>query len=174
MKTLLVILLFPAMALCQGFLPRWELSLSGDVNSISSNNSYVSFDFRSGFYPILGEGLSIEPELSYGRTKGINAADISGNLSYGVEMGYWPVVPFVLLGYGLGDGIPFYEPMTRATKNSTDVSVLNVGLGAKVMAFGGRGLIRLEYRYQGFSENFSGFTGHVYGRRLLLGIAILL
>jgi len=175
MKSLILILLFPAMAMCQGFLPRWEMSLSADVNNISATQSYVSFAFRPGFYPILGEGLSIEPEVVYGRANGISASNISGNISYSLEMGYWPFVPFLLVGYGVGDGIPFYQPMPKeAVSSSTGVSVLNIGGGVKVMALGGRGLLRLEYRYQGFSEDFSGFTGHVYGRRLLLGFSVLL
>jgi len=174
MRTFLIIILFPAIAFCQGFLPRWEMSLSGDMNSISSSNQYISLAFRPGFYPIPGEGLSIEPEVFYGRADGIDAVNVSGNLSYSLEMGYWPAAPFALVGFGLGDGIPFYQPMTRVTNGSTDVSLLNIGCGVKIMALGGRGLLRIEYRYQGFSEKFTGFTAHVYGRRLLLGFAILL
>jgi hypothetical protein len=180
MKTLLVILLFPAVALCQGFLPRWEMSLSGDVNNISATQSYVSFAFRPGFYPILGEGLSIEPELAYGRANGINAFNISGNVSYSLEMGYWPFVPFVLVGYGVGDGIPFSDPLARSdVSGSTDISLLNIGAGVKVMALGGRALFRLEYRYQGYSASTPisgafGYPDHVFGRRVLLGFAVLL
>jgi hypothetical protein len=181
MKTFLVIVLFPALAFCQGFLPRWEMSLSGDLNSQSSKVQIISLEFRPGFYPLLGEGLSIEPELAYGRINGINAFNLSGNVSYSYGMGYLPFVPFVLAGYGLGDGIPFYQPMPREyVSGSTDVSVLNLGGGLKIMAFGGRALLRLEYRYQGFSENLKAtrtvraHTNHVFGRRLLLGFSILL
>ena len=150
------------------------MSLSGDVNSISSNQSYVSLAYSAGFYPMVGEGLSIEPEIFYGRTNGTNSVNVGGNLSYGYEMGYWPVVPFALVGYGVGDGIPFYQPMGRVTNGSTDISYLNAGVGAKVMTLGGRALLRVEYRYQDYSEKLSSLTKHVFGRRLLLGFSVLL
>ncbi len=177
MKTFLVIILFPTLAFCQGFLPRWELSLSGDINSVTASNQYISLEGSAGFYPLLGEGLSIEPEAAFGRTNGQNAYNVSGNLSYGYGMGYWPVVPFVLVGYGLGDGIPFYQPMPQVNglSSNTGVSVINIGGGAKVMALGGRALLRLEYRYQAFTESlYGGGSRNVYGRRVLLGVALLL
>lgn len=177
MKKILVILLFPAMAFCQGFLPRWEVSLSGDVNTVTASNQYISLDARAGFYPFLGEGLSVEPELAFGRTNSKNATNLSGNLSYGYGMGYWPAVPFVLVGYGVGNGIPFYQPMPQESglNSSTGVSVLNIGGGVKGMALGGRALFRLEYRYQGFNEDlWKKSAKHVYGRRILLGVAVLL
>jgi len=191
MKTFLVIILFPTLAFCQGFLPRWELSLSGDINSVSAKNQYIFFQGRAGFYPLLGEGLSIEPEVTFGRsnetisyngasyknTNPKNSYNISGNVSYGYEIGYWPAVPFVLVGYGLGDGVPFYQPMTQEVNlnNNTGVSVLNIGGGVKAMALGGRALFRLEYRYQAFNESlYGGGSLHVYGRRILLGVAVLL
>jgi len=178
MKTFLVVLLFPALAFCQGFLPRWEMSASGDVNSFSNrsgNTQYVSLAFRPGFYPLLGEGLSIEPELAYGRTNGTDAVNISGNLSYSLGIGYWPIVPFVLVGYGVGDGIPFYQPMVRTdVTNTTDISLINAGGGLKVMALGGRGLLRLEFRYQMFNEKYPAYTDHIFGRRILLGFSVLL
>jgi hypothetical protein len=191
MKTFLVIAFFPALAFCQGFLPRWELSLAADVNSVSSRNQYVFLQGRAGFYPLVGEGLSIEPELtfgrtnetvdyngaSYGKTNPVNAYNISGNISYGYGMGYWPAVPFVLIGYGVGDGVPFYQPMSEETnlKSKTAVSVLNMGAGVKIMTLGGRGLFRLEYRYQAFTESlYRGGNRHVFGRRILLGVSVLL
>jgi hypothetical protein len=191
MKTFLVIILFPALAFCQGFLPRWEMSVSGDINSVSASNQYIFLQGRAGFYPLLGEGLSIEPEVtfgrtnetiayngaSYGKTNPVNSYNISGNISYGYGMGYWPAVPFVLVGYGFGDGIPFYQPMAQELNlsSNTGVSVLNIGGGVKAMAIGGRALFRLEYRYQAFSESlYRGGTAHVYGRRILLGVAVLL
>ncbi len=177
MKLFLVIVLFPALAFCQGFLPRWEMSMSLDANTVSANNSYTSFELRPGFYPFLGEGISIEPELAYGRVNGKTAFDGSADLSYSLDMGYWPVVPFVLVGYGLGDGTPFTEPLLRSNvSGSTDVSLINIGGGGKVMAIGGRALLRLEYRYQDFSFPKVGNVAahHVYGRRIMLGFGVLL
>ena len=187
MKTLMralavMIFLIPVAGFCQGFMPRWEMSLSADVNSFSDRNGntqYASLAFRTGFYPILGEGLSIEPELFYGRTYGQNALNVSGNLSYSLGIGYWPVVPFVLVGYGLGNGVPYNAYMPNSLQlpnasNYTDISVINAGVGVKVMTLGGRALVRLEYRYQAFNAKYTSFTDHIYGRRLLLGFSVLL
>lgn len=189
MKKILLILLFPSMAFCQGFLPRWEMSLSTDLNSYSSDGNggaqYLSLAFRPGFYPMLDVGLSIEPELVYAQVSGISRTNISGNLSYSYELGYWPVVPFVLVGYGIGNSVPYNVANNKypwpQTTSSTGVSFINAGCGVKVMTFGGRGLLRVEYRYQDFSGTFPKDAAHhasykdqVFGRRLLLGFSVLL
>jgi len=189
MKTFaLLILLTPVAGFCQGFMPRWEMSLSADANSFSNrdgNTQYVSLAFRPGFYPILGEGLSLEPELFYGRTNGVSALNLSGNLSYSLGIGYWPVVPFILVGYGFGNGVPYgaympgwSNPQIRDAENFFDVRVINAGIGAKVMVLGGRALLRLEYRYQAFTVHYynyvPNYTDYIYGRRLLLGFSVLL
>jgi len=177
MRSFLVILLFPAMAFCQGFLPRWELSLSGDINTVTAIHQYISLEGRAGFYPILGEGLSVEPEAAFGRTNAKNAVNVSANVSYGYGMGYWPAVPFVLAGYGMGNGIPLDVPMPQqvGVTSNTGVGFINAGGGVKIMAFGGRGLFRVEYRYQAFTESLTGgATSHVYARRILLGVSVLL
>lgn len=182
MKTLAFIILFaPAVGSCQGFLPRWEMSASVDANSFSNSigsrqNQYVSLAFRPGFYPVLGVGLSVEPELFLGATKGqAPAVNLSGNISYSLGMGYWGFVPFVLAGYGLGDGIPFYQPLVRTPGTTPSaINLYNVGGGLKIMALGGRGLIRLEYRYQEFNATAPSTPVRVFARRLLVGFAVLL
>ncbi len=180
MKTLVFIILFaPAVGFCQGFLPRWEMSTSVDANSFSNPNGsnwYASLALRPGFYPMLGEGLSVEPELFLGETKGQTLAmNLSGNISYSLGMGYWPLVPFVLAGYGLGDGVPFNQPLSRTPgATPSTINVYNVGGGLKIMALGGRGLLRIEYRYQEFSSNASYAPVRTFARRLLVGFAVLL
>ncbi len=191
MKTLfkvfgMILLFMPAAGFCQGFVPRWEMSLSADANSFTNRNGntqYVSLAFRPGFYPILGEGLSLEPELFYGRTNGTNAMNLSGNLSYSLGIGYWPVVPFALVGYGIGNGVPYdaYMPNNKPLPNAkhySDISLVNLGAGVKVTMLGGRALVRLEYRYQAFTAKYTNlrpnYTDYIYGRRFLLGFSVLL
>ena len=180
MKTLVFIILFvPALGFCQGFLPRWEMSASVDANSFSNpsgSGQYASLAFRPGFYPVLGVGLSVEPELFLGATKGqAPAINLSGNISYSLGMGYWPIVPFVLAGYGLGDGIPFDQPLGRIPgATPSTINVYNVGGGLKIMTLGGRGLLRIEYRYQEFSANTSYAPVRTFARRVLVGLAVLL
>lgn len=183
-KLFLLILIFPAAGLCQGFLPRWELSLSADANSFSSStysfgqgdHQYISLDLRPAFYPVLGLGLAIEPELAIGATKGQSPAiNLSGNLTYSYGMGYWPVVPFVLVGFGLGNGLPFYQPLQRYSfLTASGMQVYNAGVGAKVMIFGGRALVRVEYRYQEFHAKSPQPDIRIFARRILIGFGVLL
>jgi hypothetical protein len=184
MKTLIVavVLIMPAIGRSQGFLPRWEMSASVDMNSVSNsfnsndNHKYVSLAFRPGFYPILGQGFSIEPELFVSATEGQSPAiNLSGNLCYSLGMGYWVAVPFVLVGYGLGDGIPFYQPLTRVPgTTASGISLYNLGAGVKVMTLGGRGLLRVEYRYQQYSASAPFTPVRLFARHILLGFSILL
>ncbi len=179
-RILLLIALYPTVGFCQGFLPRWEMSLSADANSYTYHNAsqgYVALAFRPGFYPVLGLGLSVEPELAFGAIKGTAPAfDLSGNLLYNFGMGYWPVVPFLEAGYGVGNGIAFYQPMTRERGvGLTGVKFLNLGGGLKIMILGGRALLRVEYRYQQYSDftyPFSHFSA--VANRFLLGFGVLL
>lgn len=182
-KLLFLLVLFPAVGYSQGFLPRWEMSLSTDANSYTGqgvSQSYFSLAFRPGFYPILGLGFSIEPELFVGAAKGrAPALNVSGNLSYSFGMGYWPVVPFVEAGYGAGNGMPFYQPMQKepGITSTTGEKLLSVGGGIKVMVLGGRGLLRVEYRYQNFRVGSHFLEANyldVDANRLMLGFGVLL
>ncbi len=177
MKTLLLILaLVPSTAFCQGFLPRWEMSLSTDANSFSDSrggHNQVSLAFRPGFFII--QGLSVEPELFLGIAKGqAPALNLSGNLCYSYGMGYNVFVPFVLIGYGAGNGFPFYEPLQRDATYYSAIKFLNAGCGLKVMTLGGRALLRVEYRYQAFTADIKDMNENVFARRLLIGFSVLL
>jgi len=178
MKTILVVILFPVMGFCQGFLPRWEMSLSTDANSYtntdgSGSNQYISIGFRPGFYIV--EGLSVEPELFWGATKGNPSSfNLSGNISYSYGMGHSAFVPFVLVGGGGGDGIPFNFPLQRTVGRISTISLINAGGGLKVMALGGRALLRIEYRYQRFNVPYSGYSNKIDANHILLGFGVLL
>lgn len=179
MKTLLFLITFvPATAFCQGFLPRWEMSLSTDMNSFSDAggaHSQLALAFRPGLF--LVQGLSVEPEFFWGTMKGqAPALNLSGNLSYSYGMGYNMFVPFVLVGYGAGNGFPFYEPMPKeyGALHPYSIAFLNAGGGLKIMTFGGRSLVRIEYRYQAFNADLGGVTYKVFARRILVGFSVLL
>lgn len=179
MKTLLFLITFvPATAFCQGFLPRWEMSLSTDLNSFSDpggSQSQLALAFRPGLFIV--QGLSVEPEFFWGAIKQQSPAlNLSGNLSYSYGMGYNMFVPFVLVGYGAGNGFPFYEPMAKAygAADLSAITFLNAGGGIKIMTFGGRSLVRIEYRYQAFNAHLGGVTTKVFARRILVGFSILL
>lgn len=152
------------------------MSVSGDVNSYTNSSGstwYAALAFRPGLF--IDYGFSIEPELFCGVSKGTkNAVNLSGNLCYNYGMGYSAFVPFVLVGYGIGDGVPFNQPLQRSTNSSTGVSLVNAGGGLKIMALGGRALIRAEYRYQSFTVNYPSLTDHIHANRLLLGFSVLL
>ncbi len=177
MKTLLVLIaLAPAAAFAQGFMPRWEMSLSADANSFSDPNgghNQVSFAVRPGFFPIAD--LSIEPELFVGTLKGRSPAiNLSGNLSYSYGMGKHEFVPFVLAGYGAGNGFPFELPIQKDASYLSAIKFLNLGGGLKIMTLGGRALLRIEYRYQAFTADLLGVKENAYARRLLVGFSVLL
>ena len=177
MKTLvLLIALIPATAFCQRFMPRWEMSLSTDANSFSDSrgsHNQVSLAFRPGLFIV--DGLSVEPELFWGTTKGrAPALNLSGNISYSYGMGQNIFVPFVLVGYGAGNGFPFYEPLQKNANYLSAITFLNAGGGLKVMMLGGRALIRLEYRYQAFTADLYGVKGNVFARRFMVGFSVLL
>ena len=175
-KLFLIILLVPTIGWGRGFIPRWEISMSTDANSFSTStgsSDYVTLAIRPGFY--IMEGLSIEPEAFWGVAKTSHPElNYSGNLSYGYGMGHNMVVPFVLAGYGAGNGVPFNQPISRSATFMTGIRFFNAGAGLKVMAIGGRALFRLEYRYQDFMMVYHKPYSHMFARRVLFGVAVLL
>ncbi len=152
------------------------MSLSTDANSFCDSrgsHNQVSAAFRPGLFIV--DDLSVEPELFWGTTKGqAPALNLSGNVSYSYGMGHNMFVPFVLVGYGAGNGFPFYEPLQKNANYLSAITFLNAGGGLKVMTLGGRALIRLEYRYQAFTADLYGFKENVFARRLLIGFSVLL
>ncbi len=177
MKTLLFLAAFlPTTAFCQGFLPRWEMSLSTDANSFSDpggGHNQIALAFRPGLFVL--PGLSLEPEIAWAAFRGQSpAVNASGNISYSYGMGYNTFVPFVLVGYGAGNGFPFYQPLQKDATYLSAITFLNAGGGLKIMVLGGRSLVRIEYRYQAFKADIHGFKENVFARRILVGFSILL
>ena len=123
-----------------------ELGLSGSYQNYSSGSSSGSTGAflvspRLGFYVV--EGLEIEPELLFLISSGSDPVYIlNGNVSYNF-ISEGKGVPFILIGYGLANTVPFFNVPT--TKTDFRVDVLNAGGGVK--AFLKEDIaVRIEYR----------------------------
>ena len=159
MKTIQLIVITVFMATLLIAQPREgknkELSLSGSYQNYSSENSSESAGAllvspRLGFFVF--EGLELEPELLFMFPSGSEPVYMAnGNVSYNFishSISGGKGVPFILLGYGIANTVPFFNvPMTR-----TDFSIGVLNLGGGVKAFIRNDIaIRIEYRYQKFS-----------------------
>ena len=155
MKTLLLLL---AIGIATAFAPaqpregkKLEMTLSGSYQNYSSGSESQStgaflLSPRVGFF-VVG-GLEIEPEVIALFASGADPVyNLNGLLSYN-----FPAVgnaaPFVVIGYGIANTVPFFH--VPLTKMDFTVDVLNIGGGVKVFVTEDVAL-RLEYRYQGFS-----------------------
>jgi opacity protein-like surface antigen len=128
-----------------------ELSLSGSYQNYSTESSTGSSSAfiispRLGFFVF--NGFEIEPEIW---CMLIRASDpvymLNGNISYNFISG-GNTVPFLLIGYGLANAIPFLGLPIQRTDFKIDV--LNIGGGVKVFLREDIAL-RIEYRYQRFT-----------------------
>lgn len=142
-----------------------ELSLSGTFQKYSSETSYYygyetdSEDLtaflvspRLGFFVL--EGLEIEPEilLIVGETDPVYV--LNGFVSYNF-LSEGQGVPFLLVGYGIANTVPFFN----LPRNNTNfmVDVLNAGGGLKLFVKEDIA-VRIEYRFQ----RFTGESGMAY------------
>jgi opacity protein-like surface antigen len=138
-----------------------ELSLIGTAGSLQENEEYESRKqngdsqkylmafFRSGYF--LTDNISIEPELSWtamDETK--PALNICGNITYNLPNPNSVIIPFVLAGYGVGNGIPINHTIFGRSTKDMDIKLLNIGAGAK-FKLGKKAALRVEYRFQKFS-----------------------
>jgi hypothetical protein len=143
----------------------WEMSLSATMGSVSSSteytyggktstyeseaNTYLSLAIRPGFFVV--DGLSIEPELLWTAIEGDQPAiAVLGGLSYTFAIPESPIAPFILVGYGIGNGIPIAQRLIGRTSSDFDVSTLNAGGGLKVFV-SPNVAFRAEYRYQRYA-----------------------
>lgn len=172
----------------------WELSLSATFGMVSQTSEmtfqgqttkdeheaegYLSLAVRPGFY--LYEGLSLEPEFFWTASEGVPPAfSISGNISYTFVIPASPACPFLLAGYGVGNGIPLAQRLLGRSSDEMDIAVLNLGGGIKIFLSKAVAL-RGEYRYQRFSwEDTSPFGSTSYRQTVnfhnfLLGFSVFL
>jgi hypothetical protein len=169
MKTLsgcaLLALAMTAMTAAQVTRGSWELSLSATMGSVASSTeytyggktstyegdaeTYLSLALRPGFFVV--DGLSIEPELLWTAIEGDQPAiAVLGGLSYTFAITESPIAPFILVGYGIGNGIPITQRLIGRTSSEFDVSALNAGGGLKIFV-SPNVAFRAEYRYQRYT-----------------------
>lgn len=143
----------------------WELSVGANLGSYSTSTEntsggrtstsesegrgFLSLDFRVGVYPV--EGLSVEPEIYIlAVEKGLPTFNLGGNLGYTFTIPNSPVRPFVIAGYGIGNGIPQMQRLFGRMSENLDIPVLRVGGGLKVF-LSKQVALKAEYRYERYS-----------------------
>jgi opacity protein-like surface antigen len=143
----------------------WELSLAGNMGIYSTSSEYTSagrtttndgealgyfgLDLRAGYYVV--DGLSVEPEIyMLAVEKSPPAFNIGANASYTFTIRDSPVKPFVIAGYGIGNGVPVMQRIMGRTSSEFDIPVLRVGGGLKVF-LSQQVALKAEYRYERFS-----------------------
>lgn len=126
-----------------------ELSISGGLqNTSSGGGSATSFLIspRLGFF--VYEGLEIEPEVSLLIASSVDPVyTANANLSYNF-LASRKSVPFLLLGYGRSNTIPYLN--VPLGPRDFGVNVFNAGAGVKIYLYPDVAL-RIEYRLQKFS-----------------------
>jgi hypothetical protein len=158
-----VLAALPAMSQTQP--GSFEFSAAGNIGSLSTSTettsgaqtnmyepeaqSYFGLDIRVGAY--LVEGLSIEPEIYIlAVEKSPPAFNLGGNLSYTFTIPESPVKPFVIAGYGVGNGIPVMQRLMGRASDKLDIPVLRVGGGLKFF-LSKQVAVKIEYRYERYT-----------------------
>jgi len=158
----------------------WEMSVAGTFGSYSlstngndgESTSLVSIAARPGYYVI--DGLSIEPELYWTAIEDeLPIFNIAANVSYTFRVAESGVSPFLLAGYGVGNGIPIFQRLIFRSSDEMDVSVLNVGGGVKFFVTTSVAL-RAEYRFQQFNQDEDSFETTANWHTILLGFSVFL
>ncbi len=155
----------------------------GEPAGFEDTISFINLPIRFGWF--IWQGLEFEPELmltryhshyvdpgNYDEKYSETGWVLSGNLLYNFKLKNSPFVPFVLAGFGFGNGIPFagyterYDP---GAKSSTP----NLGVGVRYL-FGHIGALRLEYRYRHFRINdpYEGEIDHVTMNSVFVGMSL--
>jgi opacity protein-like surface antigen len=140
----------------------WSFSYHypGEPAGYKDIESYFNIPFRLGWY--FWKGLELEPEFmltayhesySYTGYSGYKYNEtgwlLSGNLLYNFKMKNEHLLPFVLAGWGFGNGVPYGEYVERWGGSGTHASTPNLGVGVKYV-FNKTAALRLEYRYRRF------------------------
>ena len=127
-----------------------ELSLSGayenrSVGSNSGDLGWLLINPRLGFYVF--KGLELEPEMVFMISGASPMYVLNGNVSYNfISAGN--SVPFLLIGYGRANTVPFFNVPLGGL--GFGVNVLNLGGGMKVI-LNKDIAVRFEYRFQKFT-----------------------
>lgn len=127
------------------------------TNTYSSDHSGRDFLFllsaSIGYYFI--DGLSFEPELEINLISSDEiSVSILANLTYNIRTSSNKVIPYIKLGYGLGNYLTDYNYYGGSSDNSLDTKVFNAALGIK-LAYTPWSVMRLELNYKYFSNSNS-------------------
>ena len=110
---------------------------------------YLMMFFRPGYYII--DNLAIEPEITWTTMDGTEPSlNFSGNISYNLAIPNSSLTPFLFIGYGIGNSMPFNRTLLYRMTDDMDIKLLNIGAGLKTH-LGERIAFRVEYRYQKYS-----------------------
>jgi len=171
MKNIIILIVVSILSVC-GFLysqtqqGAWELSVSGNLGLVSSSSEttgsfgsskseqesqgFISLALRPGYYII--DGLVIEPEILWTAVEETSPSySLSGNLAYNFSIPQSRIIPFFLVGYGIGNAIPFFQRLFYRYSDKLDIRVLNIGAGLKFFV-AERIALRTEYRYQRYNQ----------------------
>jgi opacity protein-like surface antigen len=171
------------------FSTGFALSIQNYNYSYGAKETYTYFmiPFRLGIF--IWKGLEFEPELmltaehykytepGYSDTGHSTGYILSGNLLYNFKLNGSPrMIPFVLAGFGFGNGdlegtdVDNYYPI-----GSPKTTLLNLGVGVKYM-FGNIAALRFEYRFRGgrikYTEDLTEYTDKVNFHTFLLGLSL--
>jgi len=175
---------------------KYELSFSGTIGAFKSSLEtseafsytseselmyYLISNIRFGYY--LNRNFEIEPELQFALYEGADPSySVNANILYNFDIDSSKIKPFLLVGYGLGNSVPFFNTLLGPRENSPSVNQLNAGLGTKIILDNSIA-IRIEYRFQLYkseeelSNNFNPPLIHNYSyymHNILFGISLLL
>jgi opacity protein-like surface antigen len=153
------------------------------------NYTIVQIPIRVGYF--IWKGLEFEPELMLASEKytgyypdgSVAYSDnqtgyiLSGNFLYNFKLNSSRMIPFVLAGYGFGNGGPEGTDVDQYESGAKN-SLLNLGAGIKFM-FGNIGALRFEYRFRGGTVKYSyaddggiTYTDKVNYHTVLLGLSL--
>lgn len=141
----------------------WELSFSGNMGSVSSSSNnysnsseFISLTFHPGFF--ITENIEIEPEIQWLAADGDKPLfSYSANVAYNFGNPLSTKIPFILLGYGKTNSIPFNRTLLFRTSDKHDISIFNFGAGMKFFATKNVAF-RVEYRHQRFSYSRTSYS----------------
>ena len=170
----------------------WEFSLSGYLGTMKQSSEwssqygsgssegevkeYVLLAVRPGYY--ITEGFMVEPEILWtAQEDDPPCFAISANIAYNFNIPNTHITPFVLAGYGIGNGISITNRLIYRSSDKLDINVLNLGAGLKIFVSEPVAL-RIEYRHQSYSyessEAFFTYESTTTYNTIMFGFSVFL
>jgi opacity protein-like surface antigen len=191
---LLVLLNFNSFAQING--KNKELSFSGSFGAVKSSYDYKSTNYnyssesdlnfyflsnlRFGYF--LNNHFEIEPELQLLVLQSVDPFySLNANIAYNIQVDSSRIKPFILIGYGIGNSVPFYGSLVNFDSIERELSVkqLNFGFGIKIFVSDNLA-IRTEYRFQQYMykrdySNVNAISDYTYSfHNILFGLSFFL